>query len=626
MADETFVIDELATGGATITLSDDASGIDTLKFSGLYDSATDITLAWTTNSGLPTSASGLYFNSTGGHRLVVNGVIENAIGSNGRDFIQGNAIANLILGDNATTGAGLGDTLWAGADTDTVHGGSGDDQILGDDGNDLLFGDDGSDTISGGAGSDTVQGGIGADNLAGGATAGDTISYSTSAAGVSIDITFGSFTTGTGGDAAGDTLGGFVNATGSGFDDVITDTVAGQVAFGGNDNRFDGGAGNDLLTMGGGVDQAYGGTDNDTLNGGAQDDRLFGGLGNDSLFGGLDNDHLNGGIGADTMTGGAGNDTFVANAATDIVVEAVGEGRDLVLSAVNWSLSGNLEDLTLTASAITGQGNGGANVVTGNAQANRLNGGGGHDTLNGAEGNDSLFGGDGNDLLQGGLGADTMTGGLGDDTYFANGHTDIVVEAVDGGHDLMNSAVSWTLQGTLEDLTLTGTAEIGQGNNLGNELTGNIHANLLRGFGGADTIRGGGGRDTLDGGLGDDRLVGGKGNDTVLGGTGADRFVFEALSDLIDTQFGNTEDIVDFSSAEGDVIDLSGVDARSGVPGNQTFTFIGEAAFSGHKGELRAEGSPDGTSVEGDIDGDGQLDFRISVYAVPGLIDADFLL
>lgn len=309
MADNLYIIDQLVTGSTTITLTDDGTGTDTLRIEGVYAAATDIDLKWTSDFGVATSAEALYFNpDSSGHRLIVNGIIENAIGSSGRDFIQGNEFANLIYGDNLSSGGGLVDTLWGGEGNDTIYGGDSGDGLLGDEGNDLLSGDAGADTISGGAGNDTVEGGAGADVLSGGADAGDTVSYAQSSGRVKIDITFGTSTTGHLGDAEGDSINGFLNVIGSTKGDRIVDTVTGTVAFGQNDNLFNGAGGNDYLSMGGGDDTALGGSGQDSL---------FGGIGDDSLNGGLGLDVLHGGLGKDKLGGGGGADQFVFDTLAD---------------------------------------------------------------------------------------------------------------------------------------------------------------------------------------------------------------------------------------------------------------------------------------------------------------------
>src|SRR6185436_13242297 len=73
--------------------------------------------------------------------------------------------------------------------------------ITGGGGNDTFTGGTGADTLTGGAGNDTLAGGGGADILDGGAGT-DTADYSTSGAGVTVNLATGAAS---GGDAAGDT-------------------------------------------------------------------------------------------------------------------------------------------------------------------------------------------------------------------------------------------------------------------------------------------------------------------------------------------------------------------------------------------------------------------------------------
>ena len=131
-------------------------------------------------------------------------------------------------------------------------------RLTGDAGANLLAGGAAADTLDGGAGNDTLVGGAGADSLLGGAGV-DTADYSTSAGGVTVDLTLS--TAQSGGDAAGDILSGVENVTG-----------AAAAA-----NRLTGDANGNLLT---------GGAAADTLDGGAGDDTLTGGAGADSLIGG----------------------------------------------------------------------------------------------------------------------------------------------------------------------------------------------------------------------------------------------------------------------------------------------------------------------------------------------------
>ena len=81
-------------------------------------------------------------------------------------------------------------------------------------------------------------------------------------------------------------------------------------------------------------------------------------------------------------------------------------------------------------------------------------------------GGDTLYGGDDNDELDGGTGADIMEGGEGDDTYVVDDAGDVVTELNnEGASDLIVSSIGKVLPAYVENLWLTGTANI---NGIGN--------------------------------------------------------------------------------------------------------------------------------------------------------------
>src|SRR3546814_3979478 len=100
---------------------------------------------------------------------------------------------------------------------------------------------------------------------------------------------------------------------------------------------------------------------------------------------------------------------------------------DTVESSVNYDLrvagavgthvaGGEVENLILTGTALSGTGNDLANKITGNDATNHLDGRGGNDTILGGGGADIIDGGDGDDSLVGGGGSDIIDGEGGSDT------------------------------------------------------------------------------------------------------------------------------------------------------------------------------------------------------------------
>ena len=298
------------------------------------------------------------------------------------------------------------------------------------------------------------------------------------------------------------------------------------------------------------------------LTGTAGRDTLIGLSGNDTLYGLGGDDDLDGRAGVDSMVGGSGDDVFHVDRADDVVVENPGEGSDIVYATASYVLPVNVETLYLQGSALSATGNAGDNVIRGTSGDNRLDGAAGADTLIGGGGNDtfvvdnvgdaidvafgtvstveasiswtlqeglqnlrltglaslfatgnsqsnSLTGNAADNRLDGLGGTDSMAGGAGNDIYVVDTALDVVIEGAGGGVDTVESSVTLTLSGEVENLVLTGISSIsGTGNAANNVIIGNAAPNSLVG---------GAGNDTLDGGAGDDYLLdGGAGNDTYL--------------------------------------------------------------------------------------------------------------
>lgn len=120
----------------------------------------------------------------------------------------------------------------------------------------------------------------------------------------------------------------------------------------------------------------------------------------------------------------------------------------------------------------------------------------GSDTISGSGGNDYLLGYGGDDTLIGGAGDDVLMGGPGNDVYVIDSPGDTVVEIANEGTDTVYSPFTFTLHAHIEQLVLTGTANIdGIGNDASNSIIGNDGDNVLVGGGGVDTLRGGRGND-----------------------------------------------------------------------------------------------------------------------------------
>ena len=598
LGSDTYYVDSLS--DVVIEHPIDSSSTDVIRSTVTYSLADNIESLYLDGS--------LAIDGTGNanhNRLVGNGAANALYGGDGNDTLEGGAgtdtlaggagndtyvvdstsdVINEIDGEGLDTvsssmtytlGANVENLTLAGTVAINGTGNAGDNAITGNSAVNQLFGGAGNDTLNGGSGNDTLSGGSGNDSYIVDST-GDVV---TELASEDIDTVEATATYSLGANIENLVLTGTAAINGTG--NAAANTLQGNGAA----NVLDGGSGADTLIGGDGsdtyvvdnladvvVESATGGTDtiqtsitytignnvenltligSTTINGTGNDlgNSIVGNSGNNVLNGGNGNDTLNGGAGVDTLVGGAGNDTYVLDSTTDVISESLDGGTDLVQIALAYTLTANVENLTLTGtSAVAGTGNELSNVLTGNGAANRLTGNGG------------------NDVLNGGAGADTMLGGVGNDVYFVDATKDVVTENANEGIDLIQSTIAYTLGTNVEALTLEGTGAVnGTGNASNNLLIGNGANNTLNGAGGVDLLQGGDGTDTLtdtsgnnlfDGGVGNDTITGGIGQDFIAGGSGNDSITTNTGADVIAFNLGDGQDIVIASTGKDNTVSL----------------------------------------------------------------------
>ena len=323
-----------------------------------------------------------------------------------------------------------------------------------------------------------------------------------------------------------------------------TGASAGLITGNNNVNVLNGTSLNETIIGKAGADTLYGGAGDDTLDGGSGADLLYGDAGNDTLkfsvdtwWSGGDYAQNAGSPGQpgngqsvhlvqmnrslDTFDGGTGTDTLLGTSGADAIVLDDGSQRIKNIEIIDAGAGDDVVDLTSSRYAL-----GDISVY----------GGDGNDVIWSSSGNDLLYGGNGNDVLDGGAGADRMAGGTGNDTYYVDNAADQVIENVSEGTDQVYAGVNYTLAANVENITLTGSADLSAtGNELANVIMGNAGNNLLVGGAGDDTLIAQSGNDTLDGGTGADVMRGGYGNDTYIVDNSLDQVIesFWAGTDLV---------------------------------------------------------------------------------------------
>jgi Ca2+-binding RTX toxin-like protein len=354
------------------------------------------------------------------------------------DYVLGSDLENLSVagggGPFTLVGNGLNNFITGGVFGDLIIAGGGDDNLSGNSGNDSMYGEAGNDLLNGGIGADLMDGGTGNDI------------YLVDEAG---DIVIESF-------EAGQTPNN-------------GDWIRTQISYTLAEDQY--------------IEKLTAEHTNATVNltGNSRAQSIGGNDGNNILIGLGGDDILDGGAGTDTTDGGFGDDSHYVRQSTDIVIERAGEGRDTVYTDISYVLTAGayVEAMAPLTPALE------LNInMTGNSFAQEIYGTNGANTLNG------------------GGGADYMAGGGGNDTYFINGGNEVIVENLNGGRDVVYTAVSYTLTAgshveALSADSIVATTSINlTGNELNNEIYGNNGANMLNGGGGGDYLVGWGGDDT----------------------------------------------------------------------------------------------------------------------------------
>ncbi|WP_395647711.1 FG-GAP-like repeat-containing protein [Terricaulis sp.] len=413
---------------------------------------------------------------------------------------------DLYLGGSGTQLQGvLGE-----AGMDLIVGGAGGETLNGGADADALIGGGGADALTGGAGADvfvyraaTDSSAASFDTIADFETGVDRIDLTAIApSAVALDFADGVTTltalaaNGTlvirisGAVAAADVVTVAETAiNGAAAADLLVATAGGSTLTGaGGDDLLVGSAANDILNGGAGVDIMAGGAGDDTyyveygeegvrellgdgvdtiilsaiysapyympdnvenlIVAGTYGNVVGNGLAN-TITGNASSGRIDGGAGADTMIGGSGSDQYIVDNILDVVIEDLGASTDdSIVTSVTYTLSENVENLTLAdaAGAIDGFGNALANIISGNESGNVLHAGEGADTVyagSGADlvygdaGADGLFGQNGDDIIYGGGGNDVLTGGAHNDTLNGEGGFDTASYAV------ASTAASW---------------------------------------------------------------------------------------------------------------------------------------------------------------------------------------
>ncbi len=315
------------------------------------------------------------------------------------------------------------------------------------------------------------------------------------------------------------------------------------------------------------------------------------------------------GSGTGTGTGaGTGTGTGTGTATSPFVVYlGAAVASDTVLGAATGDvLSGGDGDDNVLAYGDddTVFGGNGDDYVDGGDGNDAIFGGAGADYLKGGAGNDELDGGAGDDRIDGGAGVDTVTAGAGRDVIKTGQGNDTIVALDNDGNDVIDAGDELGDSDTLDMSAIQGRITV--------YLSANGTGTATITNGDVDTIKG---IENFKGGQGDDVIVASTDDNVLEGGAGADTFVFTSAA------AANGDIISDFQ--DGDRVDLSTIFSSLSL-GNETFQPTLVSGSFTNAGEFRFRAEDGNTVVEGDVDGDLNADFAITIIGQHELQQKDF--
>lgn len=405
----------------------------------------------------------------------------------------------------------------------------------------------------------------------------------------------------------------FTYTLNGGSSTTVTVTVTGVDGTG---DRLNGGAGDNSVTGTSANDYI------DLSQGGA--DSAVGGDGNDAIFFGTAfgaGDTADGGAGTNDQLGLQGNYPALTLSGTQVTgVEVVA-----VLPGFSYAIT-TTDDLIAAGGKLTFYANPGAgNSFSLNASAETN----GTLLVYGGAGSDTIVTGAGNDGIYFGPGAfnaatDTVNGGAGTNDQFAlDGDYTLTLT----GAMLQNIEVIALLAGTPADnadyvITLADSL-VASGGSLtlyAVSVSAPVTIDASAEVDGAIRIFGALGNDTLTGGGGADWIWGNSGDDTLRGGGGADRFHFTSPAGGVDT-------IADFSTAQGDKIELlgSGFGALAGGPLSVSAFVVGGAATTADQ-RVVYDSATGNLFWDADGSGAGAAVLIAKLTGAPALAAADFVI